>query len=321
MAGLPLALFYPVKTLAAPPVLARIAARGLGFDVSNPAELALVPAGCPVVLDGPLALAGAAPEALARVDALFVGSLRQLDQALARAPRPALGLRLSSTDLLGERGLERSRFGLGLDEVRIAAARVRAAGARITWLHAHHGSDVMTGDDYRDLLRRLVAVDAEHGLGVRAFDIGGGQGFAHPTPAALAALLTELCAELPPGARLAAEPGGAQLAGCLGFAARVVDLVIRDHVDVVLDANLAGALAWSDPALLAPARPAGAPSTVRVLGATCSEHDLAGVFPFADDGPALELGAPLLFEDVSPYAIGRGFGFNGIPAPTLWTME
>ena len=318
---------FPIKTLPVRPVLEVFARHGFAFDASNAAELALASglASRCGFLNGPLApRAFAGHEAATGAWLPVVSTLVQVQAALhARCPR--VGLRIDSSAVLGllPNRLP-SRFGLVAEEIDWAADVLRQAGVRVECVHAHHGSDVLTVENYRTLLEELIKIAAK--LGARTVNLGGGQYACVAAGADLAALCVELARALPCGHRLAVEGGGVHLRGCVSLTTEVADVQVRAPLMTVTVATcLAASLQWSR-ARADMRFPADWPDVraIRIVGASCDESDsmqLSSWDAAVERGPAPSPGDWLTLRDVSPYAIGRRFAFNGIPAPSVFVIR
>jgi diaminopimelate decarboxylase len=163
-------------------------------------------------------------------------------------------------------------------------------------------------------------------LGVGTINLGGGQ---YPAVAAgvdLASLYVELARALPGGHRLALEGGGVHLRGCVSLQTEVADVQVREPLmTITVGTCLAASLQWSR-ARADVCLPVEWPcvDVIRIAGASCDENDsLQLCFPDAalERRRAPRPGERLALHDVSPYAIGRRFAFNGVPVPAIFIVR
>ena len=327
-AELPVEFLFPVKTCPVARVLESAARHGFGFDVSNQGELDLLAEleQNLVVLNGPLAQNANPPPSTP-----FTFMIGSLEQAATTAQWSAggVGLRVNSSDLLvGSGASGRSRFGVAVSDIPRVLDEVVGSGSAVTHLHAHHGSNQMTGDDYDRLLAGLLELDRRLGIQAIRFNVGGGQYHSCREIDQLRALVERLASTLPQGVTLVMEPGGANFAGSLYLAAAVLSATEHEEwVEVTVDLCFAATTRWSDCEVVFPyqARARNGAATIRLSGASCDEADSLGVFelpPSSAGARRVMAGDAVVFAEVSPYSLARSFGFNGIPKPgLLFTRE
>lgn len=317
----PVRLAFPVKTAPISAVLEVFSRHGFVLDVSNGGELELAsPLNTELWLNGPAS--SVSPEVLTDRITSILSSPLQVRAACA-APRRQLGLRLNAGFLLSTR-TEPSHFGLELEEAKGAAAALHYRGARIRILHAH-GNAQLDRQGYDDLVKNILEFRAHHAPEATIVDIGGGQfQHFHEVPR-MVELITGLALHLPSGVELGVESGGAHFADGIYFVAPVTEIIERStRYDLVLGACLSAALQWSNGNIGLVSGSAATGKPVKIVGASCDEADhrgmLAGV---AWDGTTAKprVGSAVVFSRVSPYAIGRSFGFNGIPRPGLMVLD
>lgn len=321
-ARLPVQPIFPVKTFPHAGVLELLSAAGFGFDVSNRAEFELVGEfdDTFTLVNGPLAGANGWDYPFTRGLLPLASTLDQVE-ALAQSHAQAVGFRIDSVDLLGPgRGIERSKFGLDVEQIPDALARARDGGHQVRYFHAHHGNDQMRPSDYRELLCALLEVAERNRVELDAVNIGGGQAACRQQ--ALPELLEDLCSLLPEHTELHLEGGALHFEDAVFLAAPIAEVQRgQQGCDVTLGVCLGAALAWSAPSVYFPySSPAAHLGRVHLLGGSCAEGDYFGAVEFCARSPRvceLEEGMPVVFTHVSPYAIGRSFSFNGIPAPEL----
>lgn len=311
-----------VKAFADPRVLAWFAREGVGFDVSNAGELALVAAATPIASERPLSITG--PRLAGVVEALagWRGEVSVSVESMAQlaAVRDALGARVKlalRVDVTPGGARLATRFGgrpTELEALVAAAAPVRPEG-----LHCHIGSERNDLATYTGIVRELIGFARRARLELRTLNVGGG--LHGMTDAQVEDLVARLRALVPADVRLVFEPGGYWFNDA-GFAlARVIDLK-RSEI-VVLDLSSECHLRWSTPSLLAAATsaPAARHRPLLFVGPTCYEADVVGRFrvPCDEDGaPALACGDRVVLARVTSYSASWNTGFNGIaPAEVL----
>ena len=179
-----------------------------------------------------------------------------------------------------------SKFGITLDQVEDFRALARAAGARVTGLHAHLGSGILDASHWRSVYAQVASL-AEGFNRIESIDIGGGLGVpSRPGEApldlvALAAGLAEVKQAYPRFA-LWMEPGRFLVADAGVLLARVTQLKRKGSqlyvgVDAGMNSLLRPALyeAWHEIANLSRLdEPAAA--MVQVVGPICETGDVLG---------------------------------------------
>src|SRR5690606_23856101 len=179
-------VFYAVKANNAREVLRAVGEAGLNFECVSPGEIARVKEVFPGIDPRRILYT---PNFAPRADyeyGLASGAWVTLDNlhplrhwADLFADRD-LVLRLDTGHGAGHHrhvrtAGEHSKFGIPLFELDEARRLADAAGARITGLHAHAGSGILTPGNWRDTGRQLVAA-AEDLPGLKFLDLGGGLG-------------------------------------------------------------------------------------------------------------------------------------------------
>jgi diaminopimelate decarboxylase len=313
---------YAVKANPDPALLRRLAAGGFGCEVVGPVELSLaIRAGCPperIVVNGVGQTDADLAQALGTGALVNAESLGALD-ALLRVPGVRrIGLRINpalepDTHPHLATGSAGSKFGIGLDELDEALARLREAGTGLASIGAHIGSAI--GDPalfgrLADLLRRLAD---EHGIGT--IDLGGGFDGA---PSAWAdAVLPQLGDQ-----RVIVEPGRSIVARAGWLLTRVVRVQARGHL--VADAGMTELIrpmlyGASHPVTLL--RPGdGAPDRRWTLsGPICEAGDLLATD--LDLGPDAGEGALLAIGEAGAYGLAMASGYNGRLLPAQAVVE
>ncbi|MEZ4239935.1 MAG: bifunctional aspartate kinase/diaminopimelate decarboxylase [Myxococcota bacterium] len=178
-------VLYAVKANPHPGIVARLAARGLGFETVSPGEIARVREAAgpdPFVLFTPnfaprAELEGAleAPGVQVTLDDLH--PLRHWPERFAGRD---LFVRIDPGKGKGHHAKvrtagSRSKFGVAPDQLDLLVSLARDAGARLVGLHAHVGSGVLDPGAWQETAQALGAV-AERLRDVRVLDLGGGLG-------------------------------------------------------------------------------------------------------------------------------------------------
>ncbi len=179
-------VFYAIKANPCPAVLRRLGALGLGFECVSPGELShvfdLLPGLTP---DRVLFTPNFAPrreyeEAFERGVHVTLDNLHPLErwpevfegrEVLVRVD-PGQG---SGHHAHVKTAGARSKFGVSIEQLGALKALVERAGARVTGLHAHTGSGILTPEEWSWTALTLARI-AEGFEGVRRLDLGGGLG-------------------------------------------------------------------------------------------------------------------------------------------------
>jgi diaminopimelate decarboxylase len=324
-AALPGALVaYAVKANPDPALLRRLAADGCGFEVVGPVELELaLRAGAPaerIVVNGVGQSDADLATGLASGALVNAESLGALDALLAAGGTGRIGLRINPalearTHPHLATGAADAKFGIALDELPAALARMRAAGRPVAAVGAHIGSDIGDLGPFGTLAELLGRLAGE--AGATRIDLGGG--FAGD-PTRYAAVVR---ARLPATDRLIVEPGRGIVADAGWLLTQVVRVQARGHL--VADAGMAELLR---PMLY------GARHPVRVLtpGATLDDRrtwSLSGPICEAGDLLAADLdlgatcgeGALLAIERVGAYGLAMASNYNGRLRPAQAVIE
>ncbi len=342
---------FAVKAFPHPEVLKVAAALTAGFDVASIAELELtlplLRASSFVSITDPTGRAGARltvqpfrPEAgqqqpdYARSSTSIISceSLEQLERAITAAPHARFAARISSSILGRDRavgsiqsgdGHHRSRFGVDVDPTRARAlvaemAALAASRGCLFGLHLHHSGVVPTSiERFLDSARAILALAASAGVTPSFLNLGGSwHGVTAKLSDALRALASELRA-VAPNLPILVEPGRL-LARDAGYALGWIQSTraLDDRLLSVLDLSRVCHLRWGQPSLVAPAPRPGRARKLVVAGPTCYEDDLIGEWLVDEDLP-LAPGTPLLFRDVTGYAVAWNSPFAGVPAATV----
>ncbi len=294
-----------------------LAARYLsGFDVSNEGEYEKLPrvlAGKTVFVTAPVF-----PRALSAFtsrDNDLVVTLDSLAQyeALAAVEGPVdYCIRLSTSKLLEQD----SHFGVPPEAHDLLQRMITCGRHRFRGFHCHSGwSTSNTREAYVAMARNAAAAARRLGVELAYLNLGGGICFLSMRE--LEAMVGEIKRVLPERTVLFFEPGR-PLTERAGFAlGRIEAIVLRgDLFDLVVDLSSEAHLRWTDPMLIVPTAPPGSPTIrVRIVGPTCAESDVLGVFevPAATGEMPYRQGDLLMFGDVVGYSACWNVGFNGRP--------
>ncbi|MGH8028533.1 MAG: bifunctional aspartate kinase/diaminopimelate decarboxylase [Arenimonas sp.] len=224
-------------------------------------------------------------------------------------------------------GGKEAKFGLSPESLDTAVSAARAAGARITGLHAHIGSGIFEASQWAQVYALLARLADRIGT-VRHLDIGGGLGVAYDGDdagfdlPAYAAALAQLKADHPQYS-LWIEPGRFLVAEAGVLLARVTQVVTKDGVRRVgLDAGMNALLR---PALYdafhgianlsriddAPGQPA------EVVGPVCESSDVLGHGRRLPDATAE--GDIVVVEHAGAYgfAMANTYNLRALPAEEI----
>jgi diaminopimelate decarboxylase/aspartate kinase len=326
---------YALKANAHPAILQALQEEGFGFECVSLAEVERVFAALPgidpqqVLFTPSFAPRAEYAAALARGVTVTVDSV----EALANWPDVFRGkdlfLRLDPGFGAGHHakvrtGGKEAKFGLSPDALDAAVAAARAAGARITGLHAHIGSGIFESSQWASVYALLARLADRIGT-VRHLDIGGGLGVAYDGDdagfdlPAYAAALAQLKAGYPQYA-LWIEPGRFLVAEAGVLLARVTQVIGKDGVrrvglDAGMNALIRPALydAWHGIVNLSRlGEPPGAPA--EVVGPICESSDVLGHRRRLPDATAE--GDIVLVEHAGAYgfAMANTYNLRALPA-------
>lgn len=319
------------------PAVYELAARHLaGFDVSNAAEYAELPAsleGRHVSLTDPAFAGDEVPGLTTKGNSLCVvlDTPGQRERLEAVGTEVAFSIRLASTSFAppgtraGPLPDGASRFGIAATQRDALRAMTRCSRHRFAGFHLHHGYGGNVADNYLEMASGCMALVRELGVEISALDLGGGL---HRVPEAeLPDLLGGLREIVPRSIELFFEPGEVLARGA-GFAiARVESVKERtDGYVYTLDLSAPWHLHWSKPVLLQDERDPGEAArevSAWMFGPTCSEHDFLGEFkvPAPRERGPFAPGDLVTFGSISSYSVSCNRSFNGIPPARLVLLE
>lgn len=254
-------IYFASKALSCSAVIAVMASEGLGCDVSSAGELAIALAGgMPAER---ILMHGNAKRDLDLVAALDAGvglividSLDELERLMrllgARQPpapqrvllrvNPGVTAPTHAAMVTGDEG---SKFGLGIEALRSAAARIESCRwLALEGLHVHIGSQITELEPFTRSVEALGTAGLDVGS---VIDLGGGLGVRYlpsdpPSPSAddyAAAMTAAAQRALPDTARLIFEPGRSLVARAMVTLYRVVSVKRSARTFVSVDGGMA----------------------------------------------------------------------------------
>ena len=313
---------YAVKANPDPALMRRLAGEGFGFEVVGPVELALaLRAGCPperIVVNGVGQTDADLADALANGALVNAESLGALDLLLA-AEHGRIGLRVNAALDPGTHphiatGAAESKFGIALDELPAAIARVRDAGVTLSSIGAHIGSGITDPQPFGRLAQLLARLAAE--TGAQWIDLGGG--FAGAPQHHADAVRPHLSV----ATRLILEPGRSIVGNAGWLVTRVVRVQARGHL--VIDAGMSELIrpmlygARHPVTLLRP----GAMlehRTWTLSGPICEAGDILA--RDVDLGAEVGEGALLAIGDAGAYGVAMSSNYNGRLRPAQAVID
>jgi diaminopimelate decarboxylase/aspartate kinase len=332
--------FYALKANSNAGILRALEAEGFGFECVSQAELERVFEVLPgldptrVLFTPSFAPRAEYAAALARDVWVTVDSVFPLRQWPELFRGRQLVLRIDPGFGLGHHekvrtGGRLAKFGLAADALPDMLAAVRAAGARISVLHAHVGSGITDVSHWPGVYAQLAELAEQIG-GVSAIDVGGGLGIAYEPDGeafdvgAFGRAMATIKADWPQYA-LWIEPGRYLVAEAGVLLATVTQVseklgLRRIGVDAGMNALLRPALyeAWHEIASLS--RPAGEPMLdFDVVGPICETGDVLGrrrALPAASSE-----GDVLLVADAGAYGYTMASRYNLRALPREETFD
>ena len=333
------AVYFASKALSCSAVIAVMASEGLGCDVSSAGELAIaLEGGMPaerILMHGnakrdlDLTAALDAGLGLIVIDSLDeVGRLERLLGGRRPAALQRVLLRVNPgvaapTHAAMATGDEASKFGLGVEALRDAAAQIERSGRmQLDGLHVHIGSQITELAPFT----RMVSALADAGLPVGSvIDLGGGLGVRYlpddpPVPSIdeyADALVSGAASALGGEARMIVEPGRSLVARAMVTLYRVVSVKRSARTFVSVDGGMADNLEPMmydtpfAPFVLDSDRP---PETCDVVGPHCESGDrLVQAWPLA--GPRVD---DLVVVPVTgAYCTALSNNYNGALRPPI----
>jgi diaminopimelate decarboxylase/aspartate kinase len=176
-------VLYALKANPHPGLIARLAAKGLGFETVSPGEIARVresAPGAPILFTPNFAPRAEYARALEEGVRVTLDNLHPIEHWPELFRDRDVFVRLDPGRGRGHHahvrtGGPRAKFGLAPEQLDAVADRVRRAGARVIGLHAHVGSGILDPHSWAEVGLALDAA-AERFPDVRVLDLGGGLG-------------------------------------------------------------------------------------------------------------------------------------------------
>ena len=309
------------------------AAEGLSIDVAGAGELVMaLAAGVPparLYLHGNAKTTAEVTMALeAGVGTVVVDNFDDIDrlEQLATRPQrvlvrviPGISPQTHESQVTGG---DDSKFGLPIDQARVAIDRIRASDLlRLDGLHLHIGSQILQTEPF------ARAVEAVAALGTfEVYDVGGGLGVRYtldeqaPTVEEyLETVATAARACLPPGSRLLIEPGRSLVAESCLTLYRVTTVKRTGRTFVAVDGGMADNL---DAALTGQPFTAGIATRltaepdelVELVGRQCESGDLlVSGLPL----PSPEVGDLIAMPVTGAYTYTMANNYNGALRPPI----
>ncbi len=313
---------YAAKANPDPALLSRLADEGFGFEVVGPIELALaLRAGCPperIVVNGVGQTDVDLADALASGTLVNAESLGALDALLAARPG-RIGLRVNpaldaDTHPHLATGAASSKFGISLDELPAALARIRNVGVGLSSIGAHIGSGITDAQPFGRLAQLLTRLAAE--TGAPWIDLGGGFAGAPHDHA------ETVRPHLQGATRLILEPGRSIVANAGWLVSRVVRVQERGHL--VADAGMSELIrpmlygAKHPVTLLRPGARLDH-RTWTLSGPICEAGDILA--RDVDLGAEVGEGALLALVDAGAYGLAMSSSYNGRLRPAQAVID
>jgi diaminopimelate decarboxylase len=329
-------VLFASKSFPCTAVCRLLAAEGLACDVASGGELAMALRGGfeaeRIYLHGNAKSEAELREALAAgVGHVVLDSfddLARLERLAAAAGAPQRVLIRVNPDVSGDThaaistGQADSKFGFARGQAPAAIEAARGSShLRLVGLHCHIGSQLLSLEPFARALEALA------GLGeFELYNVGGGLGVAYTAaqespsiPDYLAAIGDAARAALPPGARLAIEPGRALVAGST-VTLYTVQTVKRNvstwvAVDGGMSDNLRPMLYSAEYEATIADRPlADATERCQLAGKHCESGDvIARDVALADPAPGDVVATPV----TGAYGYALANNYNGVPRPPV----
>ena len=329
---------YALKANAHPAILQALHAEGFGFECVSLAEVERVFAALPgldpqqVVFTPSFAPRAEYAAALARGVTVTVDNVGVLRDWAASFAGKDIFLRLDPGFGAGHHakvrtGGKEAKFGLSPESLDAAVKAARAAGARVTGLHAHIGSGIFEANQWAQVYALLARLADRVGT-VRHLDIGGGLGVSYDGDDAgfdlpgYAAALAQLKAAHPQYS-LWIEPGRFLVAEAGVLLARVTQVVTKDGVrrvglDAGMNALIRPALYDAFHGIFNLSRIDDAPGApAEVVGPVCESSDVLGHARRLPDATAE--GDVVVVEHAGAYgfAMANTYNLRALPAEEI----
>lgn len=315
-------MLHTVKASSRAEILAVAAAAGLGFDVSNESELALVRgavADPDWVSFTPSSLNARSLRSLAelvkdgRVNRFHLDSLTQLKRWIDVAEPGPVGLRLNiSPEAWPDNVVARrvSRFGLPERDLPAAQALVKGHGSHIAQLHVHNASENNDIRSFTESLALMLERGRECAPQLSGVNLGGG--LPKTSAVEIAPMFAQLRA-IAPDLEIVIEPGRWWSMESVHLVTEVLDVKISDRCVFVVVSAGSESRRWSVPNLPSLGPHPDAPDRPYVIcGATAFEQDFMGQVAPDPDAPIPAVGDRLVLGGFSTYSVELLTQFNGV---------
>lgn len=305
---------YALKACDDERLIRFFAQNGVGFDVSNLAELdsvknALKKINIPrpfISATGPLAHEVSSS---GNVDVINAASISQYRRLCQDAAAVSVGLRIKCDPMHRyNANSDESRFGL-IDNSLLGAT---ASEIPVKALHIHQSGKKKLAD-IKNLARIVNLFSDEKLHGFEVINLGGG--FYDLSVDEISDAIAGIRSVIPDNVMLVFEPGSYWFEHA-GFAlGKAVDISRHrsGRPQITLDLSKECHLKWSDPVPTDGVSDHG--SRIAFYGATCREGDYIGEFCFSDADKLiteLQIGEVFCFKNISIYSAGWNIEFNGI---------
>ncbi len=315
---------FAVKACSRLDILSLFAESGVGFDVSNSFELALVEQCLGMTGVQSLLVSATGPTAdtvrqTSLPEFLINADCKDQLQILTRSKpdNMMLGLRVSTQPAAYGHPADTTRFGFTPSS---AEEILRSAlGQSIRCLHSHRSGPKFR-TDVTSIGQTLSRLSQCTDRTIQYINLGGGSD--RLTPHDLVKILEELRAEIPTTTTIVFEFGSYWFAGggvALGSIVNKKRLA-NDKIAVTIDVSRDCHLRWSEPRFLFTSAIRARTIEAHLFGPTCYEADYFGIarIPADQTGePLVQPGDLLLVRNVDIYSVNWNTSFNGVPAANV----
>jgi diaminopimelate decarboxylase len=246
-------VIWASKSLPLTPVFRALGQEGLGIDVAGGGELVMALSGgidpAKILVHGNAKTDEEIEMALkAQVGRIVIDNFDDIDrlEKFVQAEQSVLvriipGI-LPDTHLANATGQDDSKFGLSLQDAKIAINRVRASKKlRLDGLHLHLGSQIMSTKPFEESVEAIASLGE-----FPVYDLGGGLGvrysYADQPPSIeeyLDALIVKAREFLPADAKILIEPGRSMVADIAVTLYRIVTIKRSVRTFVAIDGGMA----------------------------------------------------------------------------------
>jgi diaminopimelate decarboxylase len=246
-------VIWASKSLPLTPVFRALGQEGLGIDVAGGGELVMALSGgidpAKILVHGNAKTDEEIEMALkAQVGRIVIDNFDDIDrlEKFVQAEQSVLvriipGI-LPDTHLANATGQDDSKFGLSLQDAKIAINRVRASKKlRLDGLHLHLGSQIMSTKPFEESVEAIASLGE-----FPVYDLGGGLGvrysYADQPPSIeeyLDALIVKVREFLPADAKILIEPGRSMVADIAVTLYRIVTIKRSVRTFVAIDGGMA----------------------------------------------------------------------------------